>query len=121
MVLTSLNLTQDNMSELNKKKRKKLKPATRAKESTRTVTKVPTKPRRKLITKKQAAAQSAKLKKYAKNLKPVPKPKMKGGAVGGGMIGGGKILKGGKMILKYVSKHLAKKGGAKALDKKTQK
>ena len=46
---------------------------------------------------------------------------MKGGAVGGGMIGGGKILKGGKMILKYVSKHLAKKGGAKALDKKIKK
>jgi hypothetical protein len=109
------------MSKLDKENRKKQRPAARAIESTRTVTKVPTKPRRKLITKKQSAAQSAKLKKYAKNLKPVPKPKMKGGAVGGGMIGGGKILKGGKMILKYVSKHLAKKGGAKALDKKTQK
>ena len=46
---------------------------------------------------------------------------MKGGAVGGGMIGGGKILKGGKMILKYVSKHLAKKGVPKALDKKIKK
>jgi hypothetical protein len=109
------------MSKLDKKKRKKQRPAAIAKESTRTVTNVPTKPRRKLITKKQSEAQSAKLREYAKNLKPLPKPKMKGGAVGGGMIGGGKILKGGKMILKYISKHLGKKGGAKALDKKIKK
>lgn len=109
------------MSKLSKNKRKQVRPAAVAKESTRVSNpNVPTKPRKKLITKKQAAAKKAKLKKYAKSLN-APKPKIKGGAVGGGMIGGGKILKGGKMILKYVSKHLAKKGGAKALDKKIKK
>ena len=109
------------MSKLDKKKRKKQRPAAIVKESTRTAANVPTKPRRKLITKKQSEAQSAKLKEYAKNLEPLPKPKMKGGAVGGGMIGGGKILKGGKMILKYITKNLTKKGSAKALDKKIKK
>ena len=109
------------MSKLDKRNRKKQRPAARAIESTRTATNVPTKPRKKLITKKQSAAQKAKLKKYAKNLKPLPKPKMKGGAVGGGMIGGGKILKGGKMILKYVSKHLAKKGVTKWRTTKSKK
>ena len=76
---------------------------------------------KKLITKKQSAAQKAKLKKYAKNLKPLPKPKMKGGIVGGGGIGGGKILSGAKQIGKFAAKHIAKKGGPKVLDKNIKK
>ena len=109
------------MSKLDKKKRKKQRPAAIAKESTRTVTNVPTKPRKKLITKKQSEAQKAKLKEYAKNLKPLPTPKMKGGIVGGGWIGGGKILSGAKQIGKFAAKHLAKKGGPKVLDKNIKK
>ena len=40
----------------------------------------------------------------------------KGGAVGGGWIGGGKILSGAKQIGKFAAKHIAKKGGAKGVD-----
>ncbi len=41
----------------------------------------------------------------------------KGGSVGGGMISGGKVLSGATQIAKFAAKHIAKKGGAKAVNK----
>jgi hypothetical protein len=110
MVLILLNLTQDKMSKLSKKKRKQVRPAAVAKESTRVSKRnVPTKPRKKLKTKKQVEAER---KKYAHlpNLK-VKKPKMKMGVAGGDLLGGvGKgAIKGVSKIVKYVGKSLAKK------------
>ncbi len=106
------------MSKLNKKSRRKERPAAIAKESTRVSTNVPTKPRKKLLTKKQAAAEKARIKEYAKNLKPIPKAVVQGSAGSLGLISPGKILKGGKMVAKFIAKHLAKKGAIKAADKK---
>jgi len=108
MVLILLNLTQDKMSKLSKKKRKQVRPSAIAKEST-SVRKpnVPTKPRRKLKTKKEVEA----FKKKYGHIKDVPKPKMKMGVAGGDLLGGmGKgAVKGISKIAKYVGKSLAKK------------
>lgn len=108
------------MSKLNKKKRNKQRPAAVVKESTRTVTNVPTKARKKLKTKKEIAKQKAKLKGYAKDVK-APPPVRLGSAGNLGIISPGKILKGGKIVLNYVKKNLLKKGVPKALDKAKKK
>lgn len=108
------------MSKLDKKKRKKTRPAAVAKESTRTVTNVPTKARKKLKTKKEIAAQKAKLKGYAKNVK-APPPVRLGSSGSLAMISPGKVLKGGKMVLNFIKKNLVKKGVPKVLDKKKKK
>lgn len=105
------------MSKLNKKKRRRERPAAIVKESTRVASRVPTKPRKKLITKKEADATKAKLKKAGVVLK-APKGKMLGSSGALGLISPGKILKGGKMIVKFIGKQLGKKGGAKVVDKK---
>ncbi len=100
-------------------KRKIKKPVRRVvKSSTAVASRAPKKARKKPLTKKQAAAKAAKLKAQAKNLVKIrPKDYRKGGAVGGGMIGGGAVLKGGRAVVKYLSKQFAKKGSAKAADK----
>lgn len=105
------------MSKLNKKIRKRERPAAIVKESTSVASRVPTKPRRKLITKKEANAARAKLNK-AGVLLNAPKAKMLGSSGALGLISPGKILKGGKMVGKFIAKHLGKKGGAKVADKK---
>lgn len=53
----------------------------------------------------------------AKTLNVSEESTRKGGAVGGGWIGGGKVLSGAKQIAKFAAKVGAKKGGAKAVDK----
>jgi len=112
MALILLNLTQDKMSKLSKKKRKQVRPAAIAKEST-SVRKanVPTKPRKKLKTKKEVEA----FKKKYGNIKDIPKPKMKMGVAGGDLIGGvGKgAIKGVSKIAKYIGKSLVKKTAKK--------
>lgn len=105
------------MSKLSKKKRRGERPAAIAKESTSVASRVPTKPRKKLITKKDADAAKAKLKNYAKNLKKIP-PQRLGSSGALGLISPGKILTGGKMVAKFIAKQLGKKGGIKAVDKK---
>jgi len=96
------------MSKLSKKKRKQVRPAAIAKEST-SVRKanVPTKPRKKLKTKKEVEA----FKKKYGHIKDIPKPKMNMGIAGGDLLGGmGKgAVKGISKIAKYVGKGLAKK------------
>ncbi len=98
------------MSKLSKNKRKQVRPSAVAKDSTRVSKRnVPTKPRKKLKTKKQVEAER---KKYAHlpELK-VKKPEMKGGVVGGDLLGGVSkgAIKGVSKIAKYVGKSLAKK------------
>jgi hypothetical protein len=99
-------------------KRKIKKPVRKVvRSSTAVASRAPQKARKKLLTKKQAAAKAAKLKAESKKyVKIRPEDYRKGGIVGGGMIGGGSLLKGGKAVVKYLSKQLAKKGSVKAAD-----
>lgn len=96
------------MSKLSKNKRKQVRPAAIVKEST-SVRKgnVPTKPRKKLKTKKEVEA----FKKKYGHIKDIAKPKMMMGVAGGDLLGGmGKgAIKGISKIAKYVGKSLAKK------------
>lgn len=96
------------MSKLSKNKRKQLRPAAIAKESTSVRKRnVPTKPRKKLKTKKEVEA----FKKKYGHIKDIAKPKMMMGVAGGDLLGGmGKgAIKGISKIAKYVGKSLAKK------------
>ena len=101
------------MSKLSKKKRKQVRPAAIAKDSTAVhKSNVPTKARKKLKTKKEVEAYK---KKYG-HIKDIPKPKMKMGVAGGDLLGGmGKgAVKGISKIVKHVGKSLAKTAVKKA-------
>ena len=96
------------MSKLSKNKRKQVRPAAIAKESTSVRKRnVPTKPRKKLKTKKEVEA----FKKKYGHIKDIAKPKRMMGVAGGDLLGGmGKgAIKGISKIAKYVGKSLAKK------------
>ena len=96
------------MSKLSKNKRKQLRPAAIAKESTSVRKRnVPTKPRKKLKTKKEVEA----FKKKYGHIKDIAKPKMMMGVAGGDLLGGmgTGAIKGISKIAKYVGKSLAKK------------
>ena len=56
------------------------------------------------------------IRNFAKTLNVSQESTRKGGAVGGGWIGGGKVLSGAKQIAKLAAKVAAKKGGAKGVD-----
>jgi len=101
------------MSKLSKKKRKQVRPSAIAKESTSVrKSNVPTKPRKKLKTKKEVEA----FKKKYGHIKDIPKPQMKMGVAGGDLLGGmGKgALKGISKVVKHVGKSLAKISAKKA-------